>query len=80
MLGLSYFYQALNMVLVYYNGEEISVLIYLHATLKNIAEAIIVTTLVSIAWGWSLTHLKHDFTYMIIGTVISLINITCLII
>lgn len=79
MLGLGYFYRFLNLIVAYYGSEELLFLEILYLIIKNIVEGILVTVIVSIAWGWSITHLRHDPTYILIGTVITLINIVCLI-
>ena len=48
--------------------------------LKNVAEGIIATMLISIAWGWTIVHLKPSQYYVIIGVVSCLINVVSLII
>lgn len=47
----------------------------LYKIIKHIVEGIISTVLVSIAWGWSLTHLRHENHYIIVGTVVTLLNV-----
>lgn len=66
--------------MISYNGEDIIFLFYLYACLKCIAESVLVTTLVAIAWGWSIIHLKHDSSYIIVGTSIFLVNTICIVI
>ncbi len=48
--------------------------------IKNVVEGLLITMIISIAWGWSLTHLQHDQTYIIIGTLAAIANIVALII
>lgn len=62
------------MLLIYWYGEEVWALEILYSFLKYLVEGVMVTIIVSIAWGWSLTHLKHEPYYIIIGTIIAIIN------
>ena len=59
ILGLAYFYRFLDVLMVYYNGEGVDLLRVIYESIKHVVEGIIITMLVSIAWGWSLTHLRH---------------------
>ena len=74
-LGIAYFYKLLHLIVYAEDGKGISVLVILSIILKNVTEAIIVTVIVSIGWGWSIIHLKHDQSYIITGTVSALINV-----
>lgn len=80
LLGLAYFYRFLDLLMVSYNGKGVGFLYILYVVIKNVVEGILVTIIISIAWGWSLTHLKHDQTYVIIGTVSAIVNVVGLII
>lgn len=79
LLFLSYFYRFLDLLMVYYYGEEVWFLAYIYTTLKYLVEGVLVTLIVCVAWGWSLVHLKHQTYYPIIGTVVGIINITAII-
>ena len=79
MLGLAYFYRFLDLTLIYSSGRGYSILYYLYIFIKNVVEGFLVTLIISIAWGWSLTHLQHDQTYIIIGALAAICNIVCLI-
>lgn len=52
----------------------------LYKIIKTLCEFIIVTFLIAISWGWSLTHLKHDKTYIYFGTISTFINLVLLVI
>ena len=52
----------------------------LYIILKSCCEFVIVTVLVAIGWGWSITHLAHDQSYIIAGVIATLINIVGLIV
>lgn len=47
--------------------------------LKYMIEGIMVTIIVSIAWGWSLTHLKHEPYYIIMGVIVTIFNLMAII-
>ena len=51
----------------------------LYQIIKTLCEFIIVTFLIAISWGWSLTHLKHDKTYFYFGTISTFIHLVLLI-
>lgn len=80
LLGLAYFYRFLDLLLISNSGRGYGFLYILYVIIKNIVEGILVTLIISIAWGWSLTHLQHDQTYIIIGTLAAIANIVSLII
>ena len=60
ILGLSYFYRILHLIIYYNDGSGLVILDIFYIIIKNISEGIFVTVIVSIAWGWSIVHLKHD--------------------
>lgn len=74
VLGLSYFYRLLDEMLIWAYGEQFNFLVYLYMGFKIAIEGVMVTIIVSIAWGWSLTHLRHEPYYIIVGTVVAIIN------
>ena len=77
-MGLSYLYKFLHLYIYYNDGKGIFILYVFYLALKNVTEGVIATILVSIAWGWSIIHLKHDYTYLITGTIACIANIICL--
>lgn len=74
-LFLSYLYRLINLAMVNFYGEDVWFLVYLYTTLKYLVEGIMVTVIVSISWGWSLIHLKHQAYYSIIGVIVTIINL-----
>lgn len=47
--------------------------------LKYMAEGLIVTIIVSIGWGWTLIHMQHDEIYIIMGVMVTFLNIASMI-
>ena len=80
VLGLGYFYRFLDLLLIYKSGRGYTFLYILYVIIKNVVEGFLATLIISIAWGWSLTHLQHDQTYIIIGTLAAILNIVGLVI
>ena len=78
-LGIAFLYKFLHIIVYAYDGKGILFLDILSIIIKNIVEGIVGTIIISIAWGWSIVHLKHDQTYIIVGTLSSIINIIGLI-
>lgn len=52
----------------------------MYILLKTTCEFIIVTVIVAVGWGWSITHLSHDQSYIIAGVAAALINVVGLIV
>jgi hypothetical protein len=75
VIGIAYFYRLLHLVIYNVNGEGIYFFEYLYHILKSVCELIIVTFISAIGWGWSITHLKHDQTYILAGVTVAIINI-----
>ena len=80
ILGLGYFYRFLDLVLTYKSGRGYTFLYFLYIVIKNIVEGFLSTLIICIAWGWSLTHLQHDQTYIIIGTLAAIFNVVGLVV
>ena len=76
VLGLAYFYRFLDVLMMYYNGEGVDFLKVIYECIKHIVEGILITILVSIAWGWSLTHLRHEPYYIIMGTITTILSVS----
>lgn len=79
LLGLAYFYRLLDLTMIYNYGEQTYFLLFLYTAIKNVVEGYMVTIIVSIGWGWSLTHLKHEPYYVIVGAVVTIINLMAII-
>lgn len=43
--------------------------------LKNLAEAVVLTLLVAISWGWSIIHTNFQTKYKLIVGVVTLLNV-----
>lgn len=78
-LGISFLYKFLHIIVYTYDGKGIIFLDIIAIIIKNIVEGIVGTIIISIAWGWSIVHLKHDQTYIIVGAISSIMNIIGLI-
>lgn len=76
-LGLAYFYRFLDLMLTSYNGEGTLFLTLLYNCIKHIVLGIANTVFVAIAWGWSLTHLKHEPYYIVMGVLTTMLSIAC---
>lgn len=48
--------------------------------MKTSCEFIIVTVIVAVGWGWSITHLSHDQSYILAGVTTAIINTVGLIV
>lgn len=79
ILGAAYLYRLIHLFLYWTDGTGIHLFETFYLILKNVAEAVITTMLVAIAWGWTIVHLKPNQYYVIIGVVSCLINIVSLI-
>ena len=60
ILGFAYFYRLLHLGIYYADGEGVYFFYILYILLKTSCEFIIVTVIVAVGWGWSITHLSHD--------------------
>jgi hypothetical protein len=80
VLGFSYFYRLLHLFIYYANGEGIYFFEALYIVLKTPCEFIIVTVIVAVGWGWSITHLSYDQSYIVAGVASTIINTICLIV
>ena len=80
ILGVAYFYRLIHFGIYYSNGTGLQFFNILYIVLKTGCEFIIVTVLIAIGWGWSITHLKHDQSYILAGVAASIINIVGLIV
>lgn len=80
ILGFAYFYRLLHLAIYYTNGNGIYFFEVLYILLKTSCEFIIVTVIVAVGWGWSITHLSHDQSYIIAGITTALINTVGLIV
>lgn len=79
VIGIAYVYRLIHLSLYYSNGEGMYIFDILYRIIKTICEFVIVTFLIAISWGWSLTHLKHDNTYIYFGAISTLINLVVII-
>lgn len=79
LLGLSVFYRVVNLITTIYSGETIVIFDMLHGGFKNLAEGGVLALLVSISWGWSLTHTNFPDKYKLIAVLGTAINIFCVI-
>lgn len=79
VLGAAYLYRLIHLLLYWTDGTGVHLFETFYLILKNVAEAVITTMLVAIAWGWTIVHLKPNQYYIIIGVVSCLINIVSLI-
>lgn len=77
ILGLSFFYKIINLVVVVQVGESITFFNILHAILKNSCEGAIVTMLISVAWGWTIIHMNFQIKYQLIAVAVTLVNVVC---
>ena len=75
ILGVAYFYRVLHLIVYYSDGKGLVILDIFYIVLKNSTEGVFVTVIISIAWGWSIVHLRHDQTYILAGTLSALINV-----
>lgn len=75
MIGFSIFYRLINIITTYYSGEKITLFDILNGVLKNLAEAVILTLLIAISWGWSITHTKFPGKYKIVVVIVALLNL-----
>ena len=80
ILGFAYFYRLLHLAIYYTNGEGIYFFEVLYILLKTSCQFIIVTVIVAVGWGWSITHLSHDQSYILAGVTTALINTVGLIV
>ena len=74
-LGVAYLYRFLDVLMISYDGSGISFLSILYECIKQVVMGIVTTVFVAIAWGWSLTHLRHDPYYIIMGTITTLLSV-----
>ena len=79
VLGAAYLYRLIHLLIYWSDGAGVHFFEIFYLVLKNIGEAVITTVLVSIAWGWTIVHLKPDPSYIIVGIVSTLINIVSLV-
>jgi hypothetical protein len=79
VLGTAYLYRLIHLFLYWTDGVGVHLFETFYLILKNVAEAVITSMLVAIAWGWTIVHLKPNQYYIIIGVVSCLINIVSLI-
>lgn len=70
----------INLVIVELNGENILAFDIINLFCKSIEEGFVVTVLVAVAWGWSLTHIDFPMKYMVIPFAVTLLHIYCLVI
>ena len=80
LLGIAYLYRFIHLCVYYSDGSGIHLFDIFYLVLKNVAESIITTLLVALAWGWSVVHLNSSQNYILLGLVSALINIVCLIV
>jgi hypothetical protein len=76
LLGLAIFYRFINIIIKQLNGEDIPVFLYLYSVIKNAVEGILVTMMIAISWGWSLTHIKFSWLFAGISGPIILLQVT----
>lgn len=79
VLGFSYFYRLLHLGIYHSNGEGIYFFEAIYIILKTPCEFIIITLIVALGWGWSITHLSYDQSYILAGVTAALVNTICLI-
>ena len=79
MLGAAYIYKLIHLVLYCHDGSGIYGFVIAYVILKNIGEAITTTMIVSLAWGWSLTHMNANHASIIIGGIAGIVNIVTLV-
>ena len=75
VLGLAYLYRFLDLIMVHYNGEGVQFLKVFYECIKHATEGVLTTIIVSIGWGWSLTHLRYEPYYIIMGATTTIISI-----
>lgn len=66
--------------MVSYDGTGIAFLSVFYEILKQIVLGAVTTVFVAIAWGWSLIHLRHDSSYIIMGTITTILSVASIII
>lgn len=79
ILGMAYLYRLIHLGMFWHDGSGVHLFEGFYYVLKNIGEAVITTMLISIAWGWTIVHLRPNQYYIIVGAVSCLVNIISLI-
>ena len=79
LLGAAYLYKLIHLGLYCLDGLGIPGFLIAYLILKNVGEAIATTMIVSLAWGWSLTHLRPNTASVLIGVVAGIVNVVSLV-
>ena len=78
--GISYIYKCLDIIVYSYDGKGLKFLNLIYGIAKNMSNGVTIILIISIAWGWSITHLKHNKQYLKVGYITAVINVLTFII
>lgn len=67
LLILALFYRFIDLITKSYSGEDLVFFLYLYSFIKTSIEGVMVTVIVSIAWGWSLVYVEYKAKYILIS-------------
>ena len=72
-----FFYRFLDLIIIYSTGLTIWVFPLLSEIIKCIIEGIMVSIMISVAFGWSITTLDTNRVGILFGIVMTILNIIC---